>query len=502
MWSRKSFISIISVALCGLMIFASACGRQANVAAPEEEKPFTISIMSVLHTRHQPTDVVLREVERMTNTKLDIRWVPGEIYYEKLNAAMATGSLPMSVSTGSQLFYKELKDAVRHGKFWEIGPHLNKYDNLSRLDEKVMRNTAVDGKLYGLYQERPSSRQGIIYRKDWLDRLGMEPPETVDELFEMLTAFAERDPDGDGQRNTIGLAERNDLVFGAFKTVASYYGTPNNWGIRGGRVEPEFMFPGYMDAMKFMRSLRERGAVNPDFAVTSKIAQRKLFIEGVAGAYIGSLGDAGELAREALKHDPEAKFGLLNRIEGPRGLGVWSIPGYGAAILFPKSAIPTESDLERVLTFYDSLMEPEIYHLLTYGIKDRHYTIVDGRAKIVADPETMEIEVRPLTSLQIGGPSTIDGLKVNGPDELSAHAEQLIDDNERFLIDDPTVGLESKTYDEIGSRLQEIITDATYRYMLGHIDEAAFQDAVEEWRASGGERMIEEFTAQYRFSKP
>ncbi|WP_233530898.1 extracellular solute-binding protein [Paenibacillus alkalitolerans] len=495
---RRQRIRVV-ILLIVLMFFVSACGQQADMVHPESEgEPFTISIMTVLHTSRLPGDEVLRIVERKTNTKLELEWIPGEIYYEKLNAAMATDSLPMVVSTGSQLFYMELKNAIRHDKFWEIGPYLHKYDNLRRLDDAVLRTAAVDGKIYGLYQERPRSRQGVIYRKDWLERVGMEPPKTVDELHAMLAAFTERDPDGDGKRNTIGLAERNDLVYGAFKTVASYFGTPNYWGIRNGRIEPEFMFPGYMETMKFFKSLREKGMINEDFSVTSKSAQRNLFINGVAGAYIGSLGDAHGLAKEALKSNPNAKFDVLNRIEGPRGLGIWSIPGYGAAYLFPKSAIRTEAELERVLSFYDAMMEPEIYHLLQYGIEDRHYTVVDGRVKLIASSDMIDAEVKPLLSLQIGGSNTIGELKQYEPDDLFVKANELIEDNERFLIEDPTVGLESRTFDELGGRLQQIITDATYQYMLGQIDEAGFRNAVNDWRTQGGERMMKEFTEQYR----
>ncbi|WP_309119653.1 extracellular solute-binding protein [Paenibacillus sp.] len=481
------------------MLFATACGERNGTPRPaSEETPFEISIMAVLHTSKLPDDEVMKLVERKTGAELDVKWISGEIYYEKLKAAMATDSLPMAVSTGSQSFYKELKDAIRHGEFWEIGPYLEKYGNLRRLDEDVLRSAAVDGKIYGLYQERPRSRQGVIYRKDWLDRLGLEPPTTVDELFEMLVAFAERDPDGDGLRNTIGLAERNDMVYGAFKTVSSYFGVPNQWGVKDGGLEPEFMFPAYIETMNFFRSLRERGAVNADFPVTSKSAQRDLFINGTAGAYIGSLSDAVGLYREAAKRNPKAEVDVANRIEGPNGPGVWSIPGYGAAFLFPKSSISSEAELERVLSFYDALMDPEVYHLLQYGIEGRHYEKTDGKANMIADPEVVEREVKPLIQLQIGGPSTIDAMPPYETDALSVKVGERIKDNDNMLIDDPTLGLESRTFDELGGRLQRRIADAAYQYMLGQIDDDGFREAVVEWRAQGGDKMIAEYNEQYR----
>ena len=94
----------------------------------------------------------------------------------------------------------------------------------------------VDGKVYSLYQGRPLSRQGLIYRKDWADNLGLSAPKTVDEFYEMARAFSEDDPDGNGKNDTIGLTDRSDLIFGVFKTIASWHGTPNNWGEKDGRT--------------------------------------------------------------------------------------------------------------------------------------------------------------------------------------------------------------------------------------------------------------------------
>lgn len=154
----------------------------------------------------------------------------------------------------------------------------------------MLNNTSVDGKLYSLYQERALSRQGIIYRKDWADRLGLQAPTTLDELYLMLKGFTFDDPDGNGKQDTYGLTDRNDLIYGAFKTISSYFGTPNDWGWKDGSLLPEFMFPQYMETMKLFRQLHEEGIINPNFPVTSKQDQQELFVKGKAGVYVGAMG--------------------------------------------------------------------------------------------------------------------------------------------------------------------------------------------------------------------
>jgi putative aldouronate transport system substrate-binding protein len=55
------------------------------------------------------------------------------------------------------------------------------------------------------------------------------------------------------------LTDRNDLIYGAFKTVAAWEGTPNNWGTKDGKLAPEFMFPQYVATMDYFKKMRDGG---------------------------------------------------------------------------------------------------------------------------------------------------------------------------------------------------------------------------------------------------
>lgn len=74
-------------------------------------------------------------------------------------------------------------------------------------------------------------------------------------------------------------------------------------------------------------------------------------------------------------------------------------------------------------------------------------------------------------------------------------------DNGKYLIQDPTLSLDSKTYIEKGARLQEWIKDATYMFILGRMDEAGFRKEVERWKAEGGNEILKEFTLSYQAAK-
>ncbi|MEK8216119.1 MULTISPECIES: extracellular solute-binding protein [unclassified Paenibacillus] len=476
-------------------ILLSACSdNESPRTGPGETAPF-ISILAPLHFPQQPSKDIMAELEKLTGAKLDITWVPEGVYTDKMNTALTTNSLG-KVTFVKFTDYNLLKSAIRSEAFWEIGPYLQEFPNLKQLDPAILNQAAVDGKIYGLYTERPSSRQGIIIRQDWLDHLQLSKPQTLDELYEVMKQFTYNDPDGNGKQDTIGLVDRNDLVYGVFKTLSSYFGTPNNWKLENHQFIPEFVTPEYMNTMNFMRKLYNEKMINQDFALTSKEVQRDKFIRGTAGVFIGSMTDVQRLSSEAQTINPAAEFTLINRIKGPNGYKVWSIPNYNGLYLFSKKAIATEQELKQVLGFFDRTMDRDVANLMKYGFEGRHYKLEGG--KVILPEETSQLrvnEVNPLYSLMIADFGNKNIMEVEKKEQLTALADQLSKDNEQFLVDDPTLRLSSPTYDEKNVELSTIIVDATYNYIIGNITVEEFNEQVEKWRTSGGNLIIQEYTA-------
>ncbi|HZG56954.1 extracellular solute-binding protein [Paenibacillus sp.] len=482
--------------LCAASTLIASCGR-AERPASNEPNDSVLTVMAPLHFPHPPHEDVVGELERLTGTQLEIEWVPNEIYTDKMNTALTTNSLK-KVTFVKSTDYMFLKTSIRSGVFWEIGPYLKDYPNLKHLNADILEQAAVGGGIYGLYTERPSSRQGVILRKDWLDALELPVPGTIEELYEAMRRFTADDPDGNGRHDTFGLTDRNDLIYGAFKTLGSYFGVPNNWGVEGDRLVPEFETEPYLATMNFMKKLYQEGLINRDFAVTSKQQQRDLLIRGQAGVYIGSMTDVQRLSDEAKKINPNAEFTLANRIEGPHGYRVWSIPNYNGLYLFSKKAIATEEELRIALGFFDATMEAEAANLMRYGFEGRHHRVEGGAVVLPEELSAARVaEVNALHALMIADMNNPNLMRVAEGEPLTEIAERLSLDNEKFVVRDPTARLESPTYDEKGAALYNIISDATYHYILGQIDEAQFREQVQRWRQSGGDAIIQEFSEAY-----
>ncbi|GAE92164.1 lipoprotein [Gracilibacillus boraciitolerans JCM 21714] len=256
------------------------------------------------------------------------------------------------------------------------------------------------------------------------------------------------------------------------------------------------MFDEYKQTMDFFREMHENGYINQDFPVTSKPDQQEFFKNGTAGMYVGSMADVVSINGDAVAINHDVKFDVQNKIEGPDGeFGIWSIPGYGSLIMFPKSAVESEDDLLKILGFLDKMMTPEVANYAFWGIEGEHYEVKEGSALPTDDQALFDREVKPYQALEIGDPETNGRYEGFFEYDAKAKAEELIKDNENYLIEDPTVPLYSETYVNDGAILQEGMIDATYQYILGQIDEAGFDKAVEKWKKEGGAAIIEEFNA-------
>ena len=129
-----------------------------------------------------------------------------------------------------------------------------------------------DGKLYGIPKIYPSyDRAKFLYvRQDWLDKLGLEVPKTMDELIDVAIAFAKEDPDGNGVDDTYGFALSKNLTDGGHEIKGFCYGygaTPDQWIEKDGKLVYGGIQPEMKLALKGLQKMYLEGAIDPEFGV-------------------------------------------------------------------------------------------------------------------------------------------------------------------------------------------------------------------------------------------
>ncbi|GHU78489.1 sugar ABC transporter permease [Clostridia bacterium] len=172
-------------------------------------------------------------------------------------------------------------------KFPEVGKAA-KTDNgdlyvFPKISTKTPESSSVYQSLSGreLYSE---SYCGLIIRKDWLDELGLDVPETLDQFADVLRAF--RDQKGaDAPYTTLSFPggdfiRFSNLFYSAFDLCSDFYTDGTN--VHYGPYEPA-----YKDLLTYMNMLYTEKLLDNDFAVTDEASMFSKVLTGKSGAWTG-----------------------------------------------------------------------------------------------------------------------------------------------------------------------------------------------------------------------
>lgn len=478
-------------------------GKEGNDVQGTEKppEPLELSIMVPAFSTELPdsSSPVLKELEAYTNTKIEMQFVPNSSYPDKMNITLASGQLPdiMVVDRNSASYI----NAARSGAFWELGPYLQDYSNLSMANPIILNNSSVDGKTYGIYRGRTLGRMGVSINKDWMANLGLSEPKTIDEFYNLLKAFKENDPDQNSKDDTYGIVVTK--YSGPWDIMQIWFGAPNKWGEDGGgKLIPTHMTPEYREALAFFRKLYDEGLVNEDFAVMDPAVWNDPIINGQAGVMV-DVADAsrridGKMQEKAPRDTPY--IDVFQAPVGPKGHRDMPTSGYANVLAVSKSAVKTEEELKRVLTFLDGIGDVEMQLLLGYGIEGRHYDMVDGAVKPVDMTEQagLKKELESLNQiLSFIGP-VAPTLEMT---EINAKITEVQTANDNIVVANPAEPLISEVYAQKGQQLDNIIADARIKYIVGQIDDAGLDQAIALWRSSGGDDYVAEINELYAAAK-
>ncbi len=208
----------------------------------------------------------------------------------KINAAGAGNALPDIFMVGSNTFQILVKQRLLAPVDDMFAMMPNRTAKL--YDKDARQFSTVDGVCYGLSQPGTIVRnEGVVIRKDWLDKLGLKEPKTLDEFFEVMKAFTFKDPDGNGKNDTYGLGAyielkpiseglgcRFDPWFGAF-------GVAGTWSMAKDSAGLNINKPEYYDALVFIKKVIDAKVIDPNWTAYKKDDYRANWKQGKFGIW-------------------------------------------------------------------------------------------------------------------------------------------------------------------------------------------------------------------------
>jgi len=221
---------------------------------------------------------------------------------------------------------------------------------------------------------------GPVVRADWLEELGLDAPETLDEWEYMLTRFRDDMGATQGWTGQAGQGDPNGLL----NMFLPAFGIRTGFFNQGGQIAYGFTDPAFRDFLELMARWYDEGLIDPNIFSTTRAEMDTAILTGASGAVIGPGGGAvGPWLHAAWNNEPGTSFDLVaTRFPSfERGTYVAHGPGSWDFALgsHGHAGISTSSrNVEAATRLLDFAFSEEGYLLYNFGIYGHTWTWVDG----------------------------------------------------------------------------------------------------------------------------
>ena len=440
---------------------------------------------------------------------------------------MASGELPdffqylYGVYLGKLLEADMLEDIT---DYWEaLASPLTK-KNKQWPDGVIWRPVTKNGRIYGL----PFTNGGVCahemltwVRQDWLDKLGLGLPGTLDEVYEVGKAFvkeglARMGMSASGQEGVGTWQSSLDPIFGAFGVMPKYWLKDGKGGLIYGSLLPD-----NKKGLEVLQKWFKDGVIDPEFMAKGAAKAAENMAGNNAGMFFGPPWSITWPIPDSKQNDPTAEW-VYDKVpagpDGTRGRAAFKLAGMTSAFL--KGVDP--SKIEAVINHLNW-----IYARQDASPVQKHVAF-EGYDYVVGDDG------------ELGSPSVHDGtlyyeggagyptwwyanmnLDTNQKlDKLVAKGAENLNPYERFLVRDPTQSVYRKAYasmyetkdlaikdeylgpptptqTEQGAFLSKLENGVYIEIITGQRPVGDHDQFVKDWLKNGGEQITKEVNDWY-----
>jgi len=396
-------------AVCLMVLVAIPFGLLAQGTAEKAVTPAATPVVDDMSKKYTITyyhnspsarideskDEILKVLDEKFNMDLKINIITSD-YESKLNLEVSSGNAPDMMVVSKEQF----KSLEAQGIFLPLEDQVQKMPNFMKRYPDILTDPTLryNGHLYFL-QGHDSPDQvvkaytSIWIRKDWLDKLGLSVPKTLDDFKNVAIAFAKKDPDGNGVNDTFGFSglgarvTNKDQMY-AWNPILGAFGIGElAWTAQDGKLVFDPMTAGYKQALQWISSFIATGAVDPDimFMDTYDQLREKAYRNQVGMIYMSWAEFTKPPYGDILKQmTPNAQWIQIASPIGPDGKqqydSVYSIPGMlqnGRVLSAELAKDPAK--LARVLKYLDYICYGPGLDLVCYGIEGVHWNRVNGK---------------------------------------------------------------------------------------------------------------------------
>lgn len=535
---------LVSLVLAIMLVLAAVPFMASAEGEPEVITWFRNDLDRTAITHFDDT-LWIKEIEKRLNIDLQFQTAPSADYYTVANAMLMSGDYPDIIKYDWNGQYNGgLQAAVEDGiiiAFDDYKEWMPNWFGIIESRENVRKGIVQsDGKVYCAshwdLDTRRNAYCGYSIRKDWLDRLNLAVPTTIDELYEVLKAFKEQDANGNGDPNDEipwsacnwwGSAHPgvDDLAAAWGLKCNTMYHDPKNDCItfwteyEGGEPFKQYVLT--------MAKWYAEGLLDEDYLTDKYDDWAAKITSDRAGCFfcfpdnIASWEESIKLSiADAGYADPEAVciYGMV-QMKGPDGVPYSydhdnarnGIAGISQGAFVSTAAVEKgEEHLKKVFEFLDFCESEEGSDIVNWGVKDETYVVNEDGSYSFTDLIWKDADgYQPAEAVfKYAMPTLGDFPKMmtfeawaamnltteHQAQALAAYGEGIYDLNPKY---DTLTAEEKEAYDEVFTDITTRVSEVVENVIRGKGTEADLDALIAQIKDMGIGRALEGYNAAY-----
>ncbi|WP_425590377.1 sugar ABC transporter [Fictibacillus enclensis] len=452
-----------------------------------------------------------------------------DAFETKLRLMLQSGQkMPDFVVVRDQLLAQDLIDS---GIFRNAGDLFDRYANETwkkamAFDPNVWNAFIRNGKRMGIPVLNYAYNNDYVLwiRQDWMDKLKLKAPKTIQDLENIMEKFKNSNPQGLKPKDvvplSIGFKSSMNTWMGDPAWIFGAYGTlPEQWNkTASGKLEYGSVQPGMKEGLLKIKEWREKGLIPNEGALWDEIKTADPAIRGTAGIIPGPYWMSGWPLKETKKNQPEAVWKPYPIPAGPNGkAGRHGTQVYTEVLLINKNMKHPEALFTYQNDLFDHVADPDPNDPWAKGIfKGYDYDIVNGKTVYNEDipggyvnvngyflmgegARIPDVQINNLIRLSEGAePKTAKELEiVNNFGAETASAAKLVLQQEQISKKNLFTGPQTPTMKDKWDYLSDIENRTINEIIYGKKSPDSFDYFVQTWKQSGGSQITDEVNNWY-----
>jgi len=423
-------------------------------------------------------------------------------YPTKLNTTIASGTLPdlLSLGTGGGQAVQNLPEFLAQTCAdltpYVSGDAIKDYPNLANLPTFAWRNTVFNDKIFAVPVVRTSISASIMFAKGRV----LEPVTGVSfkNADDFLRVMKQLTVPGTqyGLGVTAGAAVTG--VPGMLTYFLESFGAPNVWREQGGKLTKDWETEEFKAALGFVRDLWHAGVMHPDSPTATVNQAAQNFYAGRTILWQNGFTIGDVAWNRAYAQDPNFGFRALAPFshDGTSKPNHHLGPGSALLTVIKKGSPEYVKKMLGVLNYFSAPFGTAEFLLIWYGIEGVEFEYDANGNPAVTDKGQTDLFI-PWPN--IGSPASVL-YNARSPDYARVmHQDATV--IQQMGIQNPVVGLYSKTNAQRAASLNQTMSDGFLNIIFGRSELSSLDQLVKDWRSQGGDQIRAEYEQALQASR-